>query len=348
MIANTSQSCLQEEGTVRIAPLLPALDVLARLRINPGSILADCGIPVEQFENPDNPVRFSAACEFLEACARVSGQPHFALRMAESVTPELLGPVGPLMLQHDNVGAALCALVRNLHLHDQGAVPLLHLDDGDALLGYVVAGYHACGTATALDFAMGVALGLMRALTSRQWRPQETWLARRTPENPGPYVEFFGSPVRFDAPYSALIFQEADLRKRIPRSQRRPHRQIDEQQSTDCSAVSASLPFVLQTRRLVTVLLAIQHCSRGEVADLLNLNQRTLNRRLADAGTTFRALADDARFDYARTLLRETDMSLAQVAAAVGYADASTFNRRFRLRASMPPGEWQARLATGT
>lgn len=60
---------------------------------------------------------------------------------------------------------------------------------------------------------------------------------------------------------------------------------------------------------------------------------------------TFAALADDARAGLARSYLRERDLSLAEVAFLLGFADQSTFTRAFRRWTGVAPGAFRAGVA---
>jgi len=66
--------------------------------------------------------------------------------------------------------------------------------------------------------------------------------------------------------------------------------------------------------------------SENEVSKRLSLSPATLRRRLAGAGSSFRALADEAQRNIAATLLM-TDSSLEDIAAASRYSDVRSFRR---------------------
>jgi AraC-like DNA-binding protein len=66
---------------------------------------------------------------------------------------------------------------------------------------------------------------------------------------------------------------------------------------------------------------------------------------LQAAGTTFREVLDQARFDLACQLLTDSHMSLDDVAAMLGYAGVSPFMRTFRRWAGTTPARWR-RAAT--
>jgi AraC-like DNA-binding protein len=66
------------------------------------------------------------------------------------------------------------------------------------------------------------------------------------------------------------------------------------------------------------------------VAQLLGVSVRTLNRRLAREGTSFKALLEAARSSLAGQLLRETRLPAIEIAAALHYTTPSAFSRAFR------------------
>lgn len=79
------------------------------------------------------------------------------------------------------------------------------------------------------------------------------------------------------------------------------------------------------------------------LATRLSMSGRTLQRRLADLGTSFQDVLDQVRFDLARAWLQDARLDLSQVAYLLGYSELRAFDRAFRRWANMSPGEWRAR-----
>ncbi len=65
----------------------------------------------------------------------------------------------------------------------------------------------------------------------------------------------------------------------------------------------------------------------AEIADDLGLGVRTLQRRLAEAGTNFRFLREEATMEEAQRLLQKTDMAVPEIAHRLGYSEPSSFSR---------------------
>ncbi|QXQ07463.1 AraC family transcriptional regulator [Sphingosinicellaceae bacterium] len=70
--------------------------------------------------------------------------------------------------------------------------------------------------------------------------------------------------------------------------------------------------------------------SAGEAAHQLALSERTLHRRLAEDGTRFSTMVDEARYARAKELLLDRRMTVERVAFAVGFAEPSSFSRAFK------------------
>lgn len=83
-----------------------------------------------------------------------------------------------------------------------------------------------------------------------------------------------------------------------------------------------------------------------ELAGILNLSPRTLERRLAQEGKSFRQIANQARHDRACDLLRGERLNVTQIAYQLGYTDAANFTRAFRREAGISPSEYRRALET--
>jgi len=84
--------------------------------------------------------------------------------------------------------------------------------------------------------------------------------------------------------------------------------------------------------------------SLAQIASEFSMQPRTLNRRLRAEGTTFRELINKARFEVARQLLKSTKMQIADIALALGYANASGFSHAFQRWSGAAPSEWRTMI----
>jgi AraC-like DNA-binding protein len=95
-------------------------------------------------------------------------------------------------------------------------------------------------------------------------------------------------------------------------------------------------------RRMLRTRLLKDDCSAAKIASLFSMNRRTLNRHLRAEGTAFNILVNEIRFEIARQLLANSDMTFNQIAAALAFSEASAFTRAFRRWSGKTPTAWRA------
>ena len=77
-------------------------------------------------------------------------------------------------------------------------------------------------------------------------------------------------------------------------------------------------------------------------AELMDVSERTLARRLAACGLTYGALIDEVRFEEAKRQLREPTARIGDVAMALGFTDQGNFTRMFRRVGGLTPREYRS------
>jgi AraC-like DNA-binding protein len=81
--------------------------------------------------------------------------------------------------------------------------------------------------------------------------------------------------------------------------------------------------------------------SLGHVARKLGTSRRSLQRKLADEGLTYALVLDDVRSTIARAYLGQRELSIAEIAYLLGFAEQSSLTRAFRRWTGMSPAEFR-------
>jgi len=82
----------------------------------------------------------------------------------------------------------------------------------------------------------------------------------------------------------------------------------------------------------------------SQLASQFAISVATLKRRLTDEGTSIQALKDRCRHELALDLLRDPALSFGEVAARLGFSDATTFRRAFKVWAGRSPSAYRRAL----
>lgn len=98
-----------------------------------------------------------------------------------------------------------------------------------------------------------------------------------------------------------------------------------------------------QVKWMLKRLLAGSRPDVQAVARELGVSSRTLQRRIAEEGATFRHMLAEARQELARVYLRQVSIEINRLAHLVGYEDPNSFYRAFRSWEGTTPGRWRSR-----
>jgi AraC-like DNA-binding protein len=151
--------------------------------------------------------------------------------------------------------------------------------------------------------------------------------------------------VRFDAPAHRLVFDCGLLDRPIRLADPVAARMAREHCEQQLAMLPTAHDVVARARHLLVD-------PDGGIASLptlaraLHVSTRTLKRRLTDAGSSYRALVDDARRQRALVLLAQPELDLTAIALRLGYGDATNFSRAFRRWTGAAPSKYR-RLRSG-
>jgi len=279
--------------------------------------------------------------QLMKFCVKRTNCPHFGLLVGQEDMLSSLGLVGCLMPPRQTVGKALQTLAWHLRQHSLDAAPLLSVSDGMATLRCVAHDPGIEGADQIADGAIATALNIMRALCGPRWAPTEVLLPRPPPSDLGPFERLFRAPVRFDAGTAALIFPMFWLRQPIAGAGE-VLRLLFEERFDPSEVIPYHGTFSNGLRHMLRTRLMKEDCSAKRIAGLLSMNRRTLNRRLHGEGTSFTIVVNEVRFEIARQLLADSEVTFNQVAAALGFSEPSAFTRAFRRWSGQSPTEWRA------
>ena len=86
----------------------------------------------------------------------------------------------------------------------------------------------------------------------------------------------------------------------------------------------------LQIHSVLNQMNSLSDTTIDDVAKQLSFSVRTLNRRLADEGTTYRSVLEKYKLERSLHLLSQSDHSITEIAYQLGFSDISTFSRAFK------------------
>jgi AraC-like DNA-binding protein len=188
---------------------------------------------------------------------------------------------------------------------------------------------HGRGRELATQFALAAVVTRARNATGRDVHPVRIRFRQAAPRRHQPFVEMFGTrQVEFGAPTDQITFRAADLTL--------PLRTADPALAQILAQCAAALPppqrlettWAGQVQQALLVLLGDGRVTIERVARYLATSSRSLQRHLADEGTTWTRELDRARSAVVERGSRaQPDATQAALARRAGYSDAGALRR---------------------
>ena len=304
--------------------------------LDPHATLAEIGLPSDVQDGVISGAQFNA---LLELCAQRAANPLFGLQFGLHQGAQALGNLLYAIQNAASVGEALRALIKYFHVHSNGAQLQLECHGGYARLLYEVTDGEAHSVRQTVELAMGISAHLMHSLLLHAWKPRGLLLRHSPGAEPGAYRRELGITPRFNSPVNAWVFDESLLNMPLSAADERLCQLARFHLEELARITLQELPGHVQ--KLLRIWLPHGQVTIEQMAEHLKLSPRSLQRYLQAQDTNFQALLDDTRQGMATRYLRDSSLSLTQLAGLLGYADPSAFSRAFRRWNGLSPQQWK-------
>lgn len=331
------------DSMVRAAALEGYRELCDEWQVDHGALLRAAGIEPAQLEDVDNLLPGSAFIGALILAARATRREDFGLNLGHRQGIDILGPVGFLARQCETLGDAISSVARFVRLHDTASIVTLDSDGEFAYLVYEDMTPSIPQHPQICDLALAIAAALIRIFAGHDWLPAGAFFCHPKPSDLTAYRQFLGPHLHFGEHRYALMFDASLMDARQSRTDPKLRAffyqhmlALENRFENDFTAIVANL---------VRSLLESGHCSEKRVADIMQISSRTLQRRLQENGLNFRQLLASVRGDLAEQYLRETNVPITDLSAALGFSELSAFSRFFTRRVGVSPTRFRAAAA---
>lgn len=280
----------------------------------------------------------SAWRAMLERAEAAVGGQAFGLRVASRITPRHFGIVGYLGLACASLGEALQRTERYASLvYDVN--PLRLVAEGGSL---IIRWGTENGKPGQLVDETGIAsmVQLARDMTGHTWPVERVYFVNPAPAQLQPYRDFFGGDVVFDCPCTELQIPLSYLQQPLRQPDAALLALLDQQAEVMLGRENVSHAGD-EYRRVLIRQLREGEASLASLAAAFHVSPRTLQRRMHDQGFRFQQLLDDTRRLLAQEYLRDTRLSLTDIAGLLGFSEHSALTRAFKLWTGTTPTRWR-------
>lgn len=189
------------------------------------------------------------------------------------------------------------------------------------------------------EFQLADILAGIRGAVGAGFTPRRVAFAHPAPSGTGTHRGYFGAGLVFAAPHTELVLPADVLDRPVGTAQPGLAGVLARHVAGLRAAHDVPPSYGLRVREWL-----LDRFRRGEpataaaAARALTVSERTLHRRLAAEGTTFRGVCEATRRQFAVDLVRGSPHALKEIAALVGFADSRSFHRAYLRWTGTTPG----------
>ena len=321
-------------------------ETLEATGLDVAALLNEAGIDMMALRDPDSRFPTERVSLLWQLAVARSGNPAIGLVSSNVVKPASFDVVAYMMMSSPNLLGLLERIVRYVGIiSDAASLAVTEDHEGYRMILELFGGGEPVPRQR-FEFDLMTILSFCRWVTNRDLRPLALELRFPPAADLRPYQDAFRCPLRFDAPANALLFARADVLSPLPTAHpvlAKVHERLASEylQRLDHTQTSS------RTRAAIIRRLPDGEPRRPEIASSLEVSERTLQRRLEAEGTSFHNLLDDTRRELAQQYLGQSNLSMADVAYLLGFADQSSFFRASKRWFGTSPRHYRIHLVGG-
>lgn len=183
--------------------------------------------------------------------------------------------------------------------------------------------------------------GILHEVTGKEIKPSKVTF-KHGPRSEEGLSDFFNCPVAFNQMDYSIQFRSEDIQIKTLKADHNIHQFLMERMDEEKRGIHANADHLLgEIHKLIEESLPSGIPSVIQVADYLGMSARTLKRRLSEKGLTFRDYVQKIQQEVAIDQIRNTSLSMAEIAFKTGFSEQSAFNRAFKRWTGKSPVDYQ-------
>jgi AraC-like DNA-binding protein len=267
---------------------------------------------------------------FLNLVAEKLDDEFLGIRIGQMLDLRELGLLYYVMASSHTLGEALQRCSRYSTIHNEG----VHI--GYRAGNVLTITFDYFGVSRRLDrhqieCFITILVRMCRKLSGLSLVPSRVRLMHHRPRMPSEFAQLFGTHVAFTCDADEVVYPGSMARTSCVNAD--PYLNVllvkycDEALSQRRKRAAT---WQTKVENAIVPLLPHGQARIGAIAAELGVSRRTLARRLAAEGLTFRKILDDLRFDLTKRYLREEDLPISEIAWLLGYGETSALSHAFK------------------
>ena len=331
----------QKNPTTVSSWALAVVQALKSYEIEPEGVLKKAKINMEILRNQDTRIRVVDMSRLWKLSRDITGDSCFGLSVATKSRPTTFHALGISILTSYSLDDVFTRLKRYSKAVSD-AIECKTVDLGDDIaLSFDPHDNGPRPSDESFDALMAIAADFFGLSTDNDIKLSKIEFMRKEPNDSEPFRKIFKVPLVFSASHNRIHIDKSDLIKPFLTANPEIARQNDQIIAEylyrfDKSGIGQ------QVYAKLIEMLPLGEPSLAKIAVAIGISMRSLSRYLRNENTTYREILIETRQYLAIEYLKQSHLSITDVAFRLGYAESSNFTRAFRRWFGCSPSEYRA------
>ena len=313
-------------ASIRASVLTPLVEQIDRRSGKTDLLLATHGLLRSQLDDPYAMIPMARYIEIFEQAALITEEPSLGARLGTLFKPSDIGPIGVLFSISGTIRAGFERLAKYVNTVQSATSSGVFEENGNLVWSYKLEDARMWPRRQDSEFSLAASCQLVRSCFAKSWKPLEVHFEHLSPRGRSVLERIFRCPLIFGESANRIIVSGDDA-VRVYRHEDPALAAVLERHVADLGGTASHAETIAeQVRRLIGIYLGHKPITLPALAEELRISARTLQRRLADEGTSLRDLVRQSRQAIAS---KQTDAHVqkARLAEVLGYADSTVLWR---------------------
>jgi AraC-like DNA-binding protein len=305
------------------------------------ALLASVGLDAEGPWDPKAMLPAESYYDLLERIASRTDVTDLPVRVGASMRLDEYGALGLAFKAATTLGGSFQRIERYARLWTSVVEYELCPDPRGTLFILHRSGERRLGLRLSNEATLASAVSIARQVCPVPVAPLEVLVRHPAPMSTASHADYFGCPVRFGADLDALLFSSETLAQPNILGDEGISRYLISHLDAELAEIVEEPPLVARAKDTIAQALSEGTPRMADIARALGLSARSFHRRLSEHGMNFQTLTEDTRRDLAEGLLRDENLSLAEIAFLTGFSEQSSFTRAFKRWVGTTPASYR-------
>lgn len=163
---------------------------------------------------------------------------------------------------------------------------------------------------------------------------------RTKPKDSAPWEQLFGENISWGAKEAVFYFYNEEVFRQTVPVNEKLSQTLEMDLSQKLNKLYAN-NYTYRVKQQILLLLGTSQPTLEQIAKILNISSRSLQRHLEEEGCNFRSLLNSIQIRIAKEYLNHTNYSLFEIALLTGFSSSSNFCNAFKRSTQISPGQYR-------